>query len=129
MVSGAHTEGKKHLSSSVQLDSLFWVFFLSQGAEGEMVFPTEETPFKSDNTTELFNSGQPLPLLCTGASVTDLRRVVAGWRGGFRVQPRDSVLVSRPKPPKPLPCAVVMLPNPCAPTALVQHSPALGFRG
>ncbi|KGL94957.1 Isthmin-2, partial [Charadrius vociferus] len=26
------------------------------GAEGEMVFPTEETPFKSDNTTELFNS-------------------------------------------------------------------------
>jgi len=26
-----------------------------------MVFPTEETPFRSDNTTELFNSGQPLP--------------------------------------------------------------------
>ncbi|KFR00496.1 Isthmin-2, partial [Opisthocomus hoazin] len=26
------------------------------GAEGEMVFPTEETPFKSDNTTELLNS-------------------------------------------------------------------------
>ncbi|KAI6067923.1 Isthmin-2 isoform X1 [Aix galericulata] len=26
------------------------------GAEGEMVFPTEETPFRSDNTTELFNS-------------------------------------------------------------------------
>ncbi|KFU86875.1 Isthmin-2, partial [Chaetura pelagica] len=26
------------------------------GAEGEMVFPTEEVPFKSDNTTELFNS-------------------------------------------------------------------------
>ncbi|NXN96606.1 ISM2 protein, partial [Rhinopomastus cyanomelas] len=25
------------------------------GAEGEMVFPTEEMPFKSDNTTELFN--------------------------------------------------------------------------
>lgn len=31
-----------------------------------MVFPTEETPFKSDNSTELFNSGQPLPLPCTG---------------------------------------------------------------
>lgn len=31
-----------------------------------MVFPTEETPFKSDNATELFNSGQPLPLPCTG---------------------------------------------------------------
>lgn len=26
------------------------------GAEGEIVFPTEETPFRSDNTTELFNS-------------------------------------------------------------------------
>ncbi|NXN34418.1 ISM2 protein, partial [Nycticryphes semicollaris] len=26
------------------------------GAEGEMLFPTEETPFKSENTTELFNS-------------------------------------------------------------------------
>ncbi|KFO90368.1 Isthmin-2, partial [Buceros rhinoceros silvestris] len=26
------------------------------GAEGEMVFPTEEMPFKSDNTTEILNS-------------------------------------------------------------------------
>ncbi|NXW66514.1 ISM2 protein, partial [Eurystomus gularis] len=26
------------------------------GAEGEMIFPTEETPLESDNTTELFNS-------------------------------------------------------------------------
>lgn len=43
-----------------------------------MVFPTEETPFKSDNTTELFNSGQSLPLLALGASVTDLGRVIAG---------------------------------------------------
>lgn len=82
------------------------VFFLSQGAEGEMVFPTEETPFKSDNTTELFNSGQPLPLLALGALVTDLGRVIAGWWGGFRVQPRVHLcLVSRPKSPKPLPCA------------------------
>ncbi|XP_068048839.1 isthmin-2 isoform X3 [Anomalospiza imberbis] len=35
-----------------------WIFKekYNYGSEGEMVFPTEETPFKSDNTTELFNS-------------------------------------------------------------------------
>lgn len=58
--------------------ALCFGLFLSQGAEVEMVFPTEETPFKSDNTTELFNSGQSLPLLALGASVTDLGRVIAG---------------------------------------------------
>ncbi|KFV52650.1 Isthmin-2, partial [Gavia stellata] len=47
---------KTHHSSSCST-WLFVVFlFPPQGAEGEMVFPTEETPFKSDNTTELFNS-------------------------------------------------------------------------
>lgn len=54
---------------NLALCCVFWGFFLSQGAEGEMVFPTEETPFKSDNTTELFNSGQHLPHLplpCAG---------------------------------------------------------------
>lgn len=62
MVSGVHTEGKIHHSSWHSTRLFVLVFFLSQGAEGEVVFPTEETPFKSDNTTELFNSGQPLPL-------------------------------------------------------------------
>lgn len=59
---------KTHCSSwcSAWLFGCSFFFFLSQGAEGEMVFPTEETPFKSDNTTELFNSGQPLPLPCSG---------------------------------------------------------------
>ncbi|XP_051477945.1 isthmin-2 isoform X3 [Apus apus] len=35
-----------------------WIFKekYNYGAEGEMVFPTEEVPFKNDNTTELFNS-------------------------------------------------------------------------
>lgn len=31
-----------------------------------MVFPTKETPFKSDNTTELLNSGQLLSPPCSG---------------------------------------------------------------
>lgn len=83
--------------------ALCFGLFLSQGAEGEMVFPTEETPFKSDNTTELFNSGQSLPLLALGASVTDLGRVIAGWWGGL--SKGLLCLVSRPKSPKPLLCA------------------------
>lgn len=66
-----------------------------------MVFPTEETPFRSDNTTELFNSGQPLPR--TGASVPDPMGGVAGWWGGLCQGLLR--LVSRPKSPKPLPCA------------------------
>lgn len=61
--------GKKPHHSSWCSTCVFDYFFFPpcKGAEGEMVFPTEEAPFKSDNTTELFNSGQLLPLPCTGA--------------------------------------------------------------
>lgn len=60
MVSGVFMEENKPLLLLVFNLACSFFFFPSQGAEGEMVFPTEEMPFKSDNTTELFNSGQPL---------------------------------------------------------------------
>lgn len=89
MVSGALTELKNHHSSWSSTWLFGFFFFPSQGAEGEMVFPTEEMPFKSDNATELFNSGQPLPLPCTG---------------GFSARPRRgcSWLVGRALPRAPM---------------------------
>lgn len=63
-----------------------------------MVFPTEETPFRSDNTTELFNSGKPLAHPHTGAWVLSLKTLwgdAAGGEGsakGSWVQVQTSVL-------------------------------------
>lgn len=79
---------------------IFFFFFLfpSEGAEGEMVFPTEETPFRSDNTTELFNSGKPLARPHTGAWVLSCKTLwgdAAGGEGsakGSWVQVQTSVL-------------------------------------
>lgn len=98
--------GENHLSSHVQPCSLFWFFFCLKEQKERWSSPQRRHLSKA--TTPQSCSTQVSLCLCfaLGALVTDLGRVVAGWWGGFRVQPRVHLcLVSRPKSPKPLPCA------------------------